>query len=260
MLSYRELSARNMRQTLAPVLLRLLGTKVVQEAVDPFSIHLQKFIHPKKEFEWHAESSAASAAGLFGESLFDRFLSVLHALLSGTWPSWLKPKMTTKTVREVPVFDREVAERMQAELDHMQLPPAVRLRLQAAMPLLPPTPISTISSVPPHVSASAVPIIQTSAVNTNSFSSSTVGLSQKGSVRMANAIGKCKSTLYQDPDIEIDPWTLLEDGTGSGVGGSSSGGGVSGDHANLKACNWLKGAVRVRRTDLTYVGAIDDDT
>ncbi|KAH9302511.1 hypothetical protein KI387_014094, partial [Taxus chinensis] len=121
-----DLSARNMRQTLAPVLLRLLGTRVVQEALDPFSIHLQKYLSPKKELESYAEIAAASAAGLSGESLFDRFLSILHALLSSTWSSWLKPKGTTKPVREVPAFDPELVEGMQADLDHMQLSSAVR--------------------------------------------------------------------------------------------------------------------------------------
>lgn len=253
----RDSLARNMRQSLAPVLIRLLGTRVVQEAVDPFSIRLQKYPHSKKEYELHTEMSAASAAGMSGEGLFDRILSVLHALLSSTWASWLKPKVTTKSPREV--LDRELAERMQAELDRMQLPSMVRIRLQAAMPLLPPQSSPTISCAP-NVTTSAAPVAQSSSVNSGSFSSGLVAISQKGSVRMANAIGKCKSTLYQDPEIEIDPWTLLEDGTGSGVGASNGGGGVSGDHANLKACYWLKGAVRVRRTDLTYVGAVDDDT
>lgn len=253
----RDSLARNMRQSLAPVLLRLLGTRVVQEAVDPFSIHLQKYPYSKKEYELHTEMSAASAAGMSGEGLFDRILSVLHALLSSTWASWLKPKVTTKSPREV--LDRDLAERMQAELDRMQLPSVVRIRLQAAMPLLPPSSSPTISCAP-NVTTSAAPVAQSSSVNSGSFSSGLVGISQKGSVRMANAIGKCKSTLYQDPEIEIDPWTLLEDGTGSGVGASNGGGGVSGDHANLKACYWLRGAVRVRRTDLTYVGAVDDDT
>lgn len=256
----RDMPSRNMRQTLAPVLLRLLGSRVVQEALDPFNIHLQKYLFPKKEFESYAEIAAASAAGISGESLFDRFLSILHALLSSTWSSWLKPKGTTKPLREVPVFDLDLIERMQAELDHMQLSSAVRVRLQAAMPLLPPSPSPTICSVPPHLSASTITGTQTSAVNTSSFASGILVPSQKVSVRMASAIGKCKSTLYQDSEVEIDPWTLLEDGTGSGIAGSNSGGCVSGDQANLKACNWLKGAVRVRRTDLTYVGAVDDDT
>jgi hypothetical protein len=68
--------------------------------------------------------------------------------------------------------------------------------------------------------------------------------------------------------MDIDPWTLLEDGTaGSSTSTSGSGGGSSsnmsvpgGDHSNLKASSWLKGAVRVRRTDLTYIGSLDDDS
>ncbi|GLJ22177.1 hypothetical protein SUGI_0416630 [Cryptomeria japonica] len=256
----RDTPVRNMRQALAPLLLRLLGSRVVQEPLDPCNIHMQKYLFPKKEFESYAEIAAVSAAGISGESLFDRFLSILHALLSSTWSSWLKPKGNTKPVREVPVFDPEITERMQAELDHMQLSSAARVRLQAAMPLLPPFPSPTICSVPPHLSASTITGAHTTTLNSSSFPSGILVPSQKVSVRMASAIGKCKSTLYQDPEVEIDPWTLLEDGTGAGVSGSNSGGCVSGDQANLKACNWLKGAVRVRRTDLTYVGAVDDDT
>ena len=62
--------------------------------------------------------------------------------------------------------------------------------------------------------------------------------------------------------MEIDPWTLLEEGSvsASALNSSSNMGAVSGDLSNLKACSWLKGAVRVRRTDLTYVGALDDDS
>lgn len=74
--------------------------------------------------------------------------------------------------------------------------------------------------------------------------------------------GKSRSSTAQDLDMEIDPWTLLEDGTGtaSASNNSSNVGGPGADHSNLKACSWLKGAVRVRRTDLTYIGAMDDDS
>ncbi|KAK1283240.1 Mediator of RNA polymerase II transcription subunit 12 [Acorus calamus] len=68
-----------------------------------------------------------------------------------------------------------------------------------------------------------------------------------------NALGKSKPSPSQDPDLEFDPWTLLEDGTGSMPAA------VSGDHSDLMACSLLRGAVRMRRTDLTYIGTVDDD-
>lgn len=60
--------------------------------------------------------------------------------------------------------------------------------------------------------------------------------------------------------MEIDPWMLLEDGAGSGLSSSNSALIGTGDNANLRASSWLKGAVRVRRKDLTYIGAVDDDS
>ncbi|XP_077225869.1 uncharacterized protein LOC143859074 isoform X2 [Tasmannia lanceolata] len=63
-----------------------------------------------------------------------------------------------------------------------------------------------------------------------------------------------------DTDMEIDPWMLLEDGTGSGPASGNNSVGVGGDHSNLKASNLLNGAVRVRKTDLTYIGNVDDDS
>ncbi|BBN20580.1 hypothetical protein Mp_Vg00710 [Marchantia polymorpha subsp. ruderalis] len=107
----RDQTGRNMRQTLAPVLLRLLGTRVVQEATEPPHLVFAR------DLERNAEASSATATAAAGEGLFDRLLSVLHALLSSTWAVWLKPRPTSKVpskpLREVPPFDREVAERMQ---------------------------------------------------------------------------------------------------------------------------------------------------
>jgi hypothetical protein len=59
--------------------------------------------------------------------------------------------------------------------------------------------------------------------------------------------------------LEIDPWMLLEDGAGSCPSASNTAS-IGGGDANLRAASWLKGAVRVRRTDLTYVGPVDDDS
>lgn len=53
---------------------------------------------------------------------------------------------------------------------------------------------------------------------------------------------------------------LLEDGAGAGLSSTSTAGIGGSDNANLRASSWLKGAVRVRRTDLTYIGVVDDDS
>ncbi|CAM6106401.1 unnamed protein product [Calypogeia fissa] len=253
----REPTARNMRQTLAPVLLRLLGTSVVQEAVEsPQSVAI-------RDFDRKAEASSSAVTTAAGEDLFDRLLSVLHALLSSTLAVWLKsPRPTSKgpakPLREVPPFDRETAERMQSELEHMQLPQSVRSRLRAALPLLPVSQPLTISAGPPQVSLSAHALI-------NPVGSSSVlarglfGVPPKSQNLLENNLGKAKPSLLSDQEVEVDPWMLLEDGVGSGsVGGSVALG--PGEGGNLKACPWLKGTVRVRRNDLTYVGAVDEES
>lgn len=72
---------------------------------------------------------------------------------------------------------------------------------------------------------------------------------------------KTKSQISpQDLDMEVDPWTILEDGAGSGQPSPSSAGIGGSDHVNFKASYLLKGAVRMRRTDLTYIGAVDEDS
>ncbi|KAF2315305.1 hypothetical protein GH714_038778 [Hevea brasiliensis] len=75
-----------------------------------------------------------------------------------------------------------------------------------------------------------------------------------------NAPGKSKPLpLQPENDMEIDPglfWKMAQIRSifeHSAVIGS-------GDHSNLRASSWLKGTVRVRRTDLTYIGAVDDDS
>ena len=103
-----------MRSLLAPVLLRLLGTRFVQESIETFCF-VQHDSLPISgwDLEWNA---AAAAAVMAGENLFDRILSVLHALLSNTWASWLKQKPSkanSRPPREVPPFDKEITHRMQ---------------------------------------------------------------------------------------------------------------------------------------------------
>ncbi|PIA49387.1 hypothetical protein AQUCO_01300301v1 [Aquilegia coerulea] len=256
----REPSSRNMRHLLASVILRLLGSRVVYEDIDSCSSPMQNSF---KRLDSLLESSVSAASGnLFGESLFDQFLSVLYGLLSSWKPRWLKPKSssksTAKSPRDFSVFDREVAESLQTDLDRMLLPETIRWRLQAAMPVLSRFPSCSISCQPPTVSTAALASLQFS-ISSPGFQHGNSSQSQRNRAS-ANTPGKSKSLLSQDQEMEIDPWTLLEDGTGSGPSTSNSIVGVVGDHTNLKACHWLKGAVRVRRTDLTYIGAVDDDS
>ncbi|KAL5981470.1 hypothetical protein ACLOJK_015532 [Asimina triloba] len=254
-------ASRNLRHTLAATLLRLLGTRAVYEDADLSwfprgqRISLSKRDVPSASFD------------LSGESLFDRLLCVLQGLLSSCKPSWLKPKSASKpslkSSRDFCPFDREVADTLQAELDRMQLPAIIRFRLQTAMPMLPASPPSTVSCQPPMVSSAAIALLQPNMLVTG-FQPGNANPSQRSAIPhtrpASNVPGKGKPLLPQDPDMEIDPWMLLEDGTGSMTTSGSSGIGVGGDHANLLACSWLKGTIRVRRTDLTYIGAVDDDT
>ncbi|KAG1362631.1 mediator of RNA polymerase II transcription subunit 12 [Cocos nucifera] len=255
----REQSARNMRQMLASIILRLLGARVVYEDADLYlPMHVGS---SQKDAEMLVEGSVAASLDYSSDSLFDRLLCVLHGLLSNCKPSWLKPKsvskLTVKSPRDFSAFDREMAESLQAELDRMELPATIRRRIQAAMPILPashpfltPCHPSTSSSVE---LAPLQPI--TSTLSAHQRFLPTTRTSTNLSVRS-------KTVPSQYLDMDFDPWTLLEDGTGSASasGGNSNMNGVGGDHSNLKACSWLKGAVRVRRTDLTYVGALDDDS
>lgn len=147
---------------------------------------------------------------------------------------------------------------MQNDLDRMHLPDSIRWRIQAAMPILLPSKRCSFSCQPPPVSLSSLTCLQPG--NTNSGFNSTSSTTQRNPVlsRVApNASGKSKQP---DNDFEIDPWTLLEDGAGSCPSTSNTASIGSGDHVNIRAASWLKGAVRVRRTDLTYVGPVDDDS
>ncbi|XP_042512477.1 mediator of RNA polymerase II transcription subunit 12-like [Macadamia integrifolia] len=262
----REPTGRNMRHMLTSVILRLLGSRIVYEDADLSFYPMQRSSN-KRELESRMEVSGASPLDLSGDSLFNCFLDVLHGLLSSCKPSWLKlkpaSKSTVKSPRDSSVFDREVAESLQNDLDRMQLPETVRWRLQTAMPMLPPSSPSSISCQPPAVSSVALAVLQSS-ISVPSFQQGNPNAPLRTPVSVARAAtnlsGKSKLFPSQDQDMEVDPWTLLEDGTGSGPSSSNSNVGVGGDHANLKACSWLKGAIRVRRTDLTYIGAVDDDS
>ncbi|KAJ4826395.1 hypothetical protein Tsubulata_025175 [Turnera subulata] len=253
-----EPTGRNMRHMLASVILRLLGSRVVHQDAD-LSFYPVQTSHSKKEVESPLE------ADLSGLSLFDRLLLVLHGLLSSNQPSWLKSRPASKSAKEsskdTAGFDREVVECLQNDLDRMQLPATIRCRIQAAMPVLLPSARCSISCQPPPVPNAAVALLQPSIAISGTFPGNVPQRNQVPLGRSASISGKSKTLpQQQDNDIEIDPWTLLEDGTGSGPTSGNPAMIGSGDHANLRASSWLKGAVRVRRTDLTYIGAVDDDS
>ncbi|WOL07168.1 hypothetical protein Cni_G15906 [Canna indica] len=246
---------RNMRQMLASIILRLLGTRLVYEDADICisTIHAGPV---KRELEFASEFSLLDHSS---DSLFDRLLAILHGLLSSCKPSWLKPKSVLKSTSKLPrdfsPFDREAVESLQNDLDRMELPATIRRRIQAAMPLLAPSlPLSTPCHLP-SLSSAALTSLQPSTPNPNPYQ-------RIIPARTSNNLSGRSKNSSQDIDMEIDPWTLLEDGTSSAsaLSSCSNMGSSSGDHSNLKACVWLKGTVRVQRTDLTYIGALDEDS
>lgn len=254
-----EPSVRNMRHMLASVVLRLLGSRVVNEDAD-LSNPASRF-SVKREVESMIESSATVD---LGESLFDRLLLVLHALLSSSQPHWLRSKFqsksTTEGTRDSTLYDREVAESLQNELDGMQLPDTIRWRIQTAMPFVFPSVRFSISCQPPSVPVSAIVSLQPATISVpgpHLRTNSSRGATSNGPGKATKPVS---SSSQPDSDMEIDPWTLLEDGAGSGPSSINAAAIAGSDHANLKASSWLKGAVRVRRMDLTYIGAIDDDS
>ncbi|XP_078155714.1 RNA polymerase II transcription mediator isoform X2 [Carex rostrata] len=266
----RDPSGRNMRQTLAGIILRLLGARVVYEEADlPTPMKREAGSYPSEALFYSADSLSDRP----GEGLFDRLVCVLHALLGSCKPSWLKPKLppskaTIKSPRDFPAFDREAAENLQSALDKMELPLTIRRRIQSAMPYLPPTRPFSLPCLPP-LSLPSLPFLlpgnPTPGHQQRSINPSTPSWN---SPNLPSGRGKAPLPSQEPSEMEIDPWTLLEDGTagsststsGSGGGGGSSMGVPGGDHSNLKASSWLKGAVRVRRADLTYIGSLDDDS
>ncbi|XP_044503987.1 mediator of RNA polymerase II transcription subunit 12-like isoform X2 [Mangifera indica] len=259
-----ELSGRNMRHMLASVILRLLGSRIVHEDADLSFYPLQSF-QSRREMESPLENSSVPSVDFSGESLFDRLLLILHGLLSSCQPSWLrKPASKSSNLSKDSFgFDREMVETLQNDLDRMQLPDTIRWRIQAAMPLLLPSvrcfiscqplsaPVSALSSLQPSISISGL-----YPGNSNTPQRNPVPLARTA----ANLVKSKTLPLQQDNDMEFDPWLLLEDGSGSVQSSSNTAVIGSGDHANLRAASWLKGAIRVRRSDLTYIGAVDDDS
>ncbi|XP_052162353.1 mediator of RNA polymerase II transcription subunit 12 [Oryza glaberrima] len=252
---------RSMRHTLASAILGLLSARIIYEDAD-LPLPPTNTTVLRRDVDSLLEPPLDVLLDRPGESLFERLICVFHALLGNGKPSWLKSKSvsksTTRTPRDFPAFDSEAAEGLQSALDHLEMPGIIRRRIQAAMPVLPPSRHPCISCQPPQLSLAALSPLQSG--------TSTSGPQQKGNstswVPTNVSIRNKAAFATQDPEMEVDPWTLLEDGTScpSMSSGSNSSSGMAGDHGNLKACSWLKGAVRVRRTELTYIGSLDDDS
>ncbi|GFP97304.1 mediator of RNA polymerase ii transcription subunit 12 [Phtheirospermum japonicum] len=235
----REPSGRNMRYALATVILRLLGSRVVHEGQ---FVNNPTFISSKRDSDSFRETYAAAEL-LCGESIFDCLLLVLHVLLSCYQPSWLKLKSESKGTecsKDYASFDREVAESLQNDLDRMELPETIRWRIQTAMPILFPSAKCSIFCQPPSLPPNALAFLQPS--NPVTMYNSNPPQRNRSSTNL-----KTKPQALQQENLEtdiMDQWTLLEDGAGSGLPSANSSGISSSDHSNLKASNWLKGAVR----------------
>ncbi|KAK7394764.1 hypothetical protein VNO78_15302 [Psophocarpus tetragonolobus] len=251
-----ESSVRSLRYSLASVLLRLLGSRVVHEDAMVNAMHYSPL---RKEAESPSEVAFVDSSV---EGLFDRLLLILHGLLGSSCPSWLRSKPVSKTsnehTREFSGFEREPLEALQNHLDSMQLPDNIRWRIQAAMPVLPPSVRCSFSCQLPTVPTYALASLQPNTTN-SWFNSGNSTLPQRNLVPSSRTTVSGKSK-QQDNDSDVDPWTLLEDGAGSCPSASNTAIIGSSDRVNIRAASWLKGAVRVRRTDLTYVGAVDEDS
>ncbi|KAK4794587.1 hypothetical protein SAY86_012581 [Trapa natans] len=254
----RETLGKNMRHMLASVILRFLGNRLIYEDAELPFCSGQMFSRKRDISEMSVEACSTVSSQFPGESLFYRLLLILHGLLGSSLPSWLKSKRASVAANESPRdfggFDKEVAESLQNELESMQIPDKIRWRIQATMPVLVPSVKCSISCQPPSVPPSAIASVQPSASRTVQRTSQRT--------QSSGMLGKLKasSTMQQENELEFDSWTLLEDGVGS----IPSAGGicalVSADSANMHASSFLKGAVRVRRADLTYVGPVDEDS
>ncbi|XP_051144258.1 mediator of RNA polymerase II transcription subunit 12-like [Andrographis paniculata] len=262
----REPSGRKLRYALSTVILRLLGSRVVYE--DAGHIVNPALVLSKRNAESPLETS--TAAELCEETIFDHLLLVFYMLLSSHQPSWLKPKSEAKTTevsKDSTAFEREAAENLQNDLDRMEIPETVRWRIQTAMPILSSSLQCSISCQPPGVPPTAVSCLHPSNPVVTFNSSNPIPF-QRTHQSLPSRTSKTKprggsQQAHLDASETIDQWTLLEDGTGSSQPSvkSTSPAGNSGDHhSNPKASSWLKGAVRIRRTELTYIGAVDEDS
>ncbi|KAL3624453.1 hypothetical protein CASFOL_031121 [Castilleja foliolosa] len=85
--------------------------------------------------------------------------TVILRLLGSRAPSWLKLSKGTDCSK-VYAFDREVAESLQNDLDHMELPMTTRCGIQTAMPILFQSAKCSISCQPPSLPPAALSFLQ----------------------------------------------------------------------------------------------------
>lgn len=112
---------RNMRHSLAIVILHLLGSRVVNEGADLYFNPMPSSSNKDLKNESQMEVNASVSLDLSLESLFDRLLLVFHGLLSSCQPSWLKskqpsPRSNSEVNKDFSGVDREVAETLQVWL------------------------------------------------------------------------------------------------------------------------------------------------
>jgi hypothetical protein len=107
---------RSMRQTLASAILGLLATRMIYEDAD-LPLPPTNATALRREMDSLLEPPLDVLLDRPGESLFERLLCVLHALLGSYKPSWLKSRSasrsTIRTQRDFSTFDNEAAEFLQ---------------------------------------------------------------------------------------------------------------------------------------------------
>jgi len=100
---------RKMRNTLASVILRLLGSQVVLEDAN-ILVNATHSSHSKRDVESPSDVACVAFVDSSVEGLFDQLLLILHGLLSCSPPCWLRLKPASKTTNEP---TRELLETLQ---------------------------------------------------------------------------------------------------------------------------------------------------
>jgi hypothetical protein len=101
-----------MRQTLASTILCLLAARIIYEDADS-PLPPASLVTVSREVDSLLEPPIDVLLDRPSESLFERLLCVLHALLGNSKPSWLKTKLVSKPAirapRDITAFDSEAA-------------------------------------------------------------------------------------------------------------------------------------------------------
>jgi hypothetical protein len=101
-----------MRQTLASTILCLLAARIIYEDADS-PVPPANLATLRREVDSLLEPPVDVLLDRPSESLFERLLCVLHALLGNSKPSWLKTKPVSKppvrAPRDITAFDVEAA-------------------------------------------------------------------------------------------------------------------------------------------------------